>query len=329
MDTLTKKTIETSRGFTYTYYVSPAALGKPTIFLLHGWPDRAALWEDLATNYLIPAGYGVILPDCLGYAGSSKPTDPQAYSGVGMSNDLNELLIAENIDKVIIGGHDWGAAIAHRFYKHHPERCLGLVQWNVAVGPRQEALMVLEVWESSMTKAFGYFPFQYWYLFADPVNGPGLADKHVESLFTIIHAAEPDAWKDTFCAKDGLKNWLEQDKKAAVQAYATDRMRKEFIERMSRDGFTAPMCYYRVLVENILYEEEKELPAERFKVTVPYLFFAGMQDFVCRPEAIEQAKSLGLTPTLTVKNIDAGHWCMLAKPKEVGEGLLSWLGDHF
>jgi len=67
MDTLSKKTIHTTRGFKYTYYVSPASSGKPTILLLHGWPDHAALWEDLVTRHLVPAGFGVVVPDCLGY----------------------------------------------------------------------------------------------------------------------------------------------------------------------------------------------------------------------------------------------------------------------
>jgi pimeloyl-ACP methyl ester carboxylesterase len=78
MDTLTKKTITTKRGFEYTYYVSPAAAGKPTLLLHHGFPDQANEWEQLITNHLKPAGYGVIAPDLLGYGGTSKPTDPAA-----------------------------------------------------------------------------------------------------------------------------------------------------------------------------------------------------------------------------------------------------------
>jgi pimeloyl-ACP methyl ester carboxylesterase len=75
MDTLIKKTAHTSRGFTYTYSVSRASAGKSTILLLHGWPDHAAMSEGLAVKHLVPAGYGLIIPDCLGYGDSSKPTD--------------------------------------------------------------------------------------------------------------------------------------------------------------------------------------------------------------------------------------------------------------
>jgi soluble epoxide hydrolase / lipid-phosphate phosphatase len=40
-------------------------------------------------------------------------------------------------------------------------------------------------------------------------------------------------------------------------------------------------------------------------------------------------KDLGLTPNLTIEKVDAGHWCMLSKPKEVGEIFVKWLGDNF
>ena len=328
MDTLTKKTLQTSRGFTYTYYVSSALPGKPTLFLLHGWPDSAALWEDLATKHLIPAGYGVIIPDCLGYAGSSKPTDVQAYNPVGVTNDFSEILSAEDIEKVIAGGHDWGAGLAQRFYNFRPERCVGLFTFNVAVVPQPQGPIVLDVIKPFLKKADGYFRFEYWYLFTDPVGGPALIDKHVESLFTALHA-EPEAWRETLCAEDGLKRWLEQDKKGPVQAYVTDKMKNEFVERLGRDGIAAPLCYYRGLVEGVYYEQEGKLLAERYKIDVPYLFIAGMLDIICLPQAIEQPKSLGLTPYLTVEEVGAGHWCMLAKPKQVGDALLKWLAENF
>jgi soluble epoxide hydrolase/lipid-phosphate phosphatase len=30
-----------------------------------------------------------------------------------------------------------------------------------------------------------------------------------------------------------------------------------------------------------------------------------------------------------VNEIEAGHWCMLEKPQEVGEAIVAWLGDAF
>lgn len=152
---------------------------------------------------------------------------------------------------------------------------------------------------------------------------------HLDSFFDAAHD-KPEAWMDTLCAKDGLKNYLLQDKKAVnLQPYATDEMRKHFVARLKRDGWAAPMCWYRAVVEGHQYESEKDLPAENYTVKVPYLFIAGMKDYVCLPALIEQPKSQGLLPKLTVEKIDTGHWCMFAKPKEVGEMFTRWLRGNY
>lgn len=76
---LTQKTRQVSRGFSYSYHVSPAQGSKPTLILFYGWPDTARLWAGLVNDHLVPHGYGVVAPDCLGYGGSSKPTDPAEF----------------------------------------------------------------------------------------------------------------------------------------------------------------------------------------------------------------------------------------------------------
>lgn len=50
-------------------------------------------------------------PDCLGYGGTSKPLDMQAYKGKAMSDDIAEILEHEKIEKVIGIGHDWYACL--------------------------------------------------------------------------------------------------------------------------------------------------------------------------------------------------------------------------
>jgi soluble epoxide hydrolase/lipid-phosphate phosphatase len=108
MEQLKKETLTISRSLQYTYYISsPSKPSFPTVLLLHGWPDNAHLWSDLIGNHLLPAGYGVLALDCLGYAGSSKPTTTSSYNSEAMSADLVEILDANHIPKVVSLGHDW------------------------------------------------------------------------------------------------------------------------------------------------------------------------------------------------------------------------------
>eukprot|EP01117_Protostelium_nocturnum_P019075 TRINITY_DN8157_c0_g1_i1.p1 TRINITY_DN8157_c0_g1~~TRINITY_DN8157_c0_g1_i1.p1 ORF type:complete len:108 (-),score=9.69 TRINITY_DN8157_c0_g1_i1:76-399(-) len=95
---LTKKTISVTRKFNYTYYTSSSKDGKPTLLLLHGFPDTSTIWRDLVANHLLPAGYGVVAPDCLGYGDSSKPKEVSDYKWRPLIQDLVEILDAERLD---------------------------------------------------------------------------------------------------------------------------------------------------------------------------------------------------------------------------------------
>jgi soluble epoxide hydrolase / lipid-phosphate phosphatase len=107
MDKLEKKQLDVSRGFTWTYYTSAAKDGKPTVLLIHGFPDTADEWEDVVSDYLVPSGYGVIVVDCLGCGRTSKPTETKHYAMNLIAKDLSEIVHKENLDSVVTLGHDW------------------------------------------------------------------------------------------------------------------------------------------------------------------------------------------------------------------------------
>lgn len=112
MDQLEEKHLDTSRDLHYRYYVSPAASADPSkhaFVLCHGWPDSAELWQFLVPR-LLKSNLRLIVPDLLGAGGNSKPTNPELFEIKAMSNDILEILEAENItQKIIPIGHDWYA----------------------------------------------------------------------------------------------------------------------------------------------------------------------------------------------------------------------------
>jgi len=107
MNKLDKKTLDVSRGFTYTYYTSPAKIGRQTVLLVHGFPSITEEWAEVISDHLLPNGYGALVIDCLGYAGSSKPTDLNAYNLQYIAQDIKEICDKESLDKVVSLGHDW------------------------------------------------------------------------------------------------------------------------------------------------------------------------------------------------------------------------------
>jgi soluble epoxide hydrolase / lipid-phosphate phosphatase len=126
MDSLVQKTHTTSRSYTYAYYVKLSTTKKPTLLFTHGFPDNAHLWTAQVSHFLA-LGYGCIVPDCLGYGGSSKPADLEAYNAKGMADDMVEILDTEKVDRAVLVGHDWGVLLTARIPLWHPERVLGSI----------------------------------------------------------------------------------------------------------------------------------------------------------------------------------------------------------
>ncbi|CAI9626171.1 hypothetical protein GT037_004568 [Alternaria burnsii] len=329
MEAFTKKTLKTSRGITYTYYTSPGSASLPTLLFQHGYPDHAAMWAQVATP-LRSLNHPIIIPDMLGYDGTDKPTDPSAYTWDKMTDDMVEILDAEKAQNCISIGHDWGSAAASRLYNYHPERVVGLVNLNVTYTAPGRKPFNLDGANDMMEKVFGYRLFSYWYLFTAP-DGPKLLKEGLEKNFHMMH--DKDGLKEFFCTPDSMRNVLSGKTEPTfnLRPYAQDaEFKKTFIERMQRDGFEAPVCWYKATTTNLQHESDAKLPEGRDIVNVPSLYIGCKQDIVCRPEAMYESIQKGLLPQLEQSEmIDAAHWVTYEKPAEVVSRLEEWLKRKF
>ena len=102
--------------------------GKPTITLLHGKNFNGHYWTRTA-QYLQQQGYGVLIPDQIGFGKSSKPTDYQ-YSFAGLANHTKDLQTHLGIDESIVIGHSMGGMLASRFALMFPESTRQLILLN-------------------------------------------------------------------------------------------------------------------------------------------------------------------------------------------------------
>ncbi|CEL62396.1 hypothetical protein RSOLAG1IB_10437 [Rhizoctonia solani AG-1 IB] len=80
-----------------------------TALLLHGFPDSAYGWRHQVKGW---SGRGIrlIIPDTLGYYGSSQPINLEDYSTKRQSDDLEELVHQAGVpknEKIIVIAHDW------------------------------------------------------------------------------------------------------------------------------------------------------------------------------------------------------------------------------
>ncbi|OLL82257.1 Epoxide hydrolase [Pseudonocardia sp. Ae168_Ps1] len=80
------------------------------VVLLHGWPDRATLWEPQA-EVLAAAGYRVVVPDLRGFGESDRPEGTEHYRMKALRADVLGVADALGIDRFALAGHDWGAVL--------------------------------------------------------------------------------------------------------------------------------------------------------------------------------------------------------------------------
>jgi soluble epoxide hydrolase/lipid-phosphate phosphatase len=330
MDGFDKKTLKTSRGYTYTYYTSAGDSSLPTLLFQHGFPDHAGMWQQVASG-VKSTKHPIIIPDMLGYDGTDKPTDPAAYKFELMTKDIIEILDAEGAQKCISIGHDWGSTFAARLYQYHPERVAGLVNINVPYTPLSRSPFDLDAVNAMTEKIFGYPIWMYWYLFTAP-DGAAVLEGDLDLLHDMLHV-DGEIMKTFFCSKDGMRGPLEHKVKHdfAIRPYAQDpAFKKSFVDRMRRDGFEAPLCWYKAMTTNVQSDSDAAVPDDRQKVNVPTLYFGGTQDCVCRPEMMHQAVQNGLLPHLeNAGMIEAGHWTPYEKPDEVVAKLEPWLKKNY
>ena len=145
MDSLEKKHLDTSRGFRYRYYISSASQAdnsKPALLLCHGFPDGADLYQFIVPH-LLRSRMRIVVPDLLGYGGTSKPTDPQSYEIRGMVNDVMEIIKAEKIEQEIMPlGHDWYVSLSI-IANFHSDRLIaeqGFISRSTLLPPQYQPL---------------------------------------------------------------------------------------------------------------------------------------------------------------------------------------------
>ncbi|EOA83491.1 uncharacterized protein SETTUDRAFT_164848 [Exserohilum turcica Et28A] len=288
------------------------------------------MWQKIARP-LQSTKHPIIIPDMLGYGGTDKPSDPAAYSFGLMTKDMTEILDAESVPKCISIGHDWGSTAATRLAQYHPERVAGIVNINVPYSPLVRESFDLDAFNAFTKQVFGYGLWTYWYFFTAP-DAPAVLKSDLDRLFTILHSSGT-AMKSFFCEDGVMRDALEHktNPDIPIRAYGEDpALRKAFIDRMTRDGFEGPLCWYRAMVTNVQYQSDSTLPAGRELINVPALYFGGSQDPVCRPEMMKQAVDAGLLPHLEHAGMmDAGHWTVYEKPGECVQKIEAWLKKNY
>ncbi|KAA1470810.1 alpha/beta-hydrolase [Dentipellis sp. KUC8613] len=241
MDPSTYKTHTTTRGYTYAYHRTPAQdARKPTLVLLHGFPSSAWDWQHVVAHFA-PLGYGLVVPDMLGYGRTDRPTDPAAYVGSGLAQDVVDILDAEGVQQAVVVGHDWGSRVASRIANLHPQRVRALAFLAVGYVPPNPTFDPVKL-AAFVKAAYGREFFGYWGFFAQP-GADKVIEKNIDSFLSLFFPHPPELWIDHVGPAGKAKEWVESNRQSDPPAYFTPEVKEHYKQALLAGGLAAPLCY--------------------------------------------------------------------------------------
>ncbi|PHH75775.1 hypothetical protein CDD82_4294 [Ophiocordyceps australis] len=312
----------TTRGLTYEYMIGEPQDKPPvgTVLLLHGFPDTSFGWR-CQVPFLMARGLRVIVPDLLGYAGSSTPTNLEDMSLKNMSEDMKNLVhhVAGHDQQIILGGHDWGGHFA----------------WRMALWQRQIIKCVFSI----CTPFFAPSP----YSFEDLVRsgklpnfgyqlqfiGPDVereiqGETKMRQLINALYSGKGPEGEVGFSVHKGVifKNLEKLGKTPSLTEEELDHHVAKFMLQKAPQ-MRGPLNWYRTGAIN--RGDEKEIAEKDIVFEMPTLFIAATKDLALPPHLAKNMESC--MPKLTRGEVDSTHWALTEAADEVNDIIGKWLSN--
>jgi len=304
-------------GVTYNYLsIKPGAEDKPVFLLLHGFPNGPSNYKDFIP-LLTDNGYGVILPELLGYGETEKPTAVEAYAFGPMCRQLVGILDAEGVDKVIGLGHDFGAPLIARFSQFYPDRVTGIILGGASYNPPSPQPLNVDAVLAAIAPILGYENIGYFKFFAAD-HAPKALEDHLDSFLSIMFGP-PHDWKDHVCKTGGLEGCLKEDRISEVQPWLPEKDLQELRAYLKKGGLLGPCMWFRAAVSPVNVGDHGKVDP---RVKHPYLYISPSDDpSTPLPLASRQDAHCD---DITTKTIKTGHWIFEQDPKGAAQLVLDW-----
>ncbi|GJE89531.1 alpha/beta hydrolase [Phanerochaete sordida] len=325
VDASLSKNVIVSRGLNYHYLYTPAKASKPTLLFCHGYPSSPRDWHTI-TSTLQAKGYGVLIPDMLGYGGTAKPAASAAFVPSLISRDIVDILDAEKLDTVVAVGHDWGSKVISGVANHYPERVSAYaffaVPFELVVPPPNFPAELAQ-----QRAQYGYELYGYWLFFNSP-DANAVMQAHMNSVVSILYPNDPAIWKTHFAPTGTFRKSLNENYLAPLPSWWSEADKDAFVDTFRRNGF--PTNWYSVMVSGESQADDiKTIPDDRKfpPARAPIYFGIAQQDAICLPEIGYQtfANEGFKNHSITIKEYDAAHWLIISEAAEIASDLEGWL----
>lgn len=126
--------------------------GNDALVLIHGWTQSIDAWRDQIPE--LAKHYRVIALDLPGHGQSDKPQfsneavpkgqprKPFIYSMDHFARAVDAVMHDAKVKRAVLVGHSMGTPVARQFYRHYPEKTLGIIIVDGSLRPFGNQAMV-------------------------------------------------------------------------------------------------------------------------------------------------------------------------------------------
>ncbi len=296
-------------------HVATAGTG-PAVLFVHGFPDTWRGWRR-QIEAVVAAGYQAVSLDMRGYGESAKPEDPSAYTVFQTVGDLVGVLDALSIEQAILVGHDFGATTSWNAAMMRPDRFSAVFCLSVPPQPIARPNMLDQL------RAAGKDGF---YMFNQ--IRPEADAQWVDAAVTIPgmyywmsgQAPADESWEPL-----DPKRGLNRPSPIGLPDFVSPEDASAAIAEFERDGFHAPLNYYRAMQP---YFDEAGAFAGA-TIRQPSFFAFGTEDGLMKMRAPSENDIKKMATDLRgfLQLNGVGHWPQLEATDRVNEALLGFLRE--
>lgn len=318
----TWKYLIVSSGHEYRY-IDQNEDAKDVVLCFHGFPDLAFGWRYQIVE-LVRRGYRVIAPDLLGYGGTSKPTEIEPYTFLRISSSVREILDHLKVKKVVLVGHDWGAALSGRFLFYFPERIQAWVTVCAPPFPGPKPGAGLVDLPTAIRTSMTHFGYQLYFM--GEAAGKELT-RWTKTFLLVVYchmarqlispearkvAASAAGRKPSYVLEGVFRERLMESKDFLEHAEVNDPETEYYISEFRRGGLIGPVNWYKTRVLNYLDDLAYNLP-ETFPKNIPSLYIQATEDEALPPTLVSESQLDERFPGRNLKVIQikgANHWLL-------------------
>ncbi|TKA29888.1 hypothetical protein B0A50_03252 [Salinomyces thailandicus] len=280
---------------------------RATVLLIHGFPDTSHTWRH-QTPLLLSLGLRCLALDCMGYAltGPSNPiTNLSAYTFKTHADAIAALAAHLRLPTLILGGHDWGGAVAYRTAQYYPQLITHLFSLATPYPHVTRSYRSLDQVVGESLPNLGY---QRQWGSEERVLEKciGRDEGRLRKFLGAVYGGRGKGGRPLMSVSEGLDlAVLKGEEEVGGSGILDDEELTHYTHTFASQPLEGPCNWYRTRHLNHL--DDQTLPSStRNTILQPTLFVQALKDPVLRPKMSEGMETV--CPRLRRAEVEAGHW---------------------